>query len=288
MGKDHRTKTAAGLSKLFDFGEFDRVRAADGAEKYYGKRLALHLMIQPVIAETVLSDDILTGQGFLARCLLSWPTTTIGTRAYVETNLSTDAAMLSYWDRMRSLLSLTPIMRAASRNELEPRLLSLTREAKRCWVSIHNVIESDMADAGASAGIRAWASKAPGQILRIAGVLTLVEQPDSGVIAVEHIQRAATLVNHHLAEAVRIVGTHSVPKPIRDAEGILNWCHVSGITFLHSALALQLGPSAIRSKDVFDEAIKRLDDAGWASRIPEGMVIDGKHRRRIWSIRSPS
>ncbi len=35
MSQDHRTKTAAGLSKLWDLGEFDRVRAGDGAEKYW-------------------------------------------------------------------------------------------------------------------------------------------------------------------------------------------------------------------------------------------------------------
>jgi hypothetical protein len=58
MNKDNRTKSAAGFSKLWDSGRFDRVRAGDGAAKYYGLRLALHLMIQPIIAESVLSDDV--------------------------------------------------------------------------------------------------------------------------------------------------------------------------------------------------------------------------------------
>ena len=79
VNKDNRTKSAASFSKLWDNGRFDRVRAGDGAAKYHGRRLALHLMVQPIIAESVLSDDVLTGQGFLARCLLAWPASTIDT-----------------------------------------------------------------------------------------------------------------------------------------------------------------------------------------------------------------
>ena len=40
MSQDHRVKTAASLSKLWDVGEFDRIRAGDGGSKYYGKRLS--------------------------------------------------------------------------------------------------------------------------------------------------------------------------------------------------------------------------------------------------------
>jgi hypothetical protein len=286
MSKEHRTKTAAGLSKLWDFGEFDRIRAADGAEKYFGKRLSLHLMIQPVIAESVLSDDVLTGQGFLARCLLSWPTSTIGSRAYVETDLGSDITLLSYWRRMRALLSAAPTMRRQGRNELEPRTLSLTPDAKRRWIAIHDLIEADMADAGASSSVRAWASKAPAQILRIAGVLTLIERLDSGVIHTDHVDRAAILVNHHLSEAVRIVGVNSVPKAIRDAESLRDWCRQHQIKVLHSALALQVGPACIRSRSCFDLAVGELERTGWASSIEGGALIDGRHRRRAWKIRS--
>jgi hypothetical protein len=48
MNSDNKLKTASGLSKLWDEGVFDRVRAGDGASKHYGKRLAMHLMIQPL------------------------------------------------------------------------------------------------------------------------------------------------------------------------------------------------------------------------------------------------
>ena len=67
MGAEHKTKTAAGLSRLWDSGEYDRVRSGDGAEKHRGKRLAMHLMAQPTIAETVLGDEILCGHPQMTR-----------------------------------------------------------------------------------------------------------------------------------------------------------------------------------------------------------------------------
>lgn len=285
MSAEHRMETAAGCSRLWDVGEFDRMRAGDERSKYYGKRLAMHLMMQPVIAEMVLSDDVLTGQGFLARTLLSWPTSTIGGRGYVEIDLSADEAMRSYWKRIGELLERAPTLRPQSRNELEPRVIQLTPEAKRRWMDVHNVIEADMADSGSYASVRAWASKAPAQVLRIAGVMTLIEQPEAGGIGVEHIDRAATLVNHHLTEAVRIVGTNSVPKPIRDAESLLAWCHENKKQYLYSALALRLGPNCLRSKANFDAAIEELVKCSSAIPVRDGMVVDGKHRRRVWAVR---
>lgn len=118
MNRDNRCKTAAGLSKLWDRSKFDRIRAADGAEKFFGRRLAIHLMMQPVIAETILSDDVLTGQGFLARSLLAWPGSTIGSRPYSSVDLSSDRDLATYLDRVTDLLERAPPLRAETRNEL--------------------------------------------------------------------------------------------------------------------------------------------------------------------------
>ncbi|MDE2407340.1 MAG: DUF3987 domain-containing protein, partial [Xanthomonadaceae bacterium] len=145
MSRDNRTKSAAGFSKLWDSGEFARIRAGDGAAKFYGRRLAMHVMVQPVIAERVLSDDVLTGQGFLPRCLVAWPASTVGTRSYCDADLSRDPALARYWSRMRDLLTAPLPLREGSRNELEPRALPLAPDAKALWVGVHNAIEADMA-----------------------------------------------------------------------------------------------------------------------------------------------
>jgi hypothetical protein len=283
MNKDNRTKSAASFSKLWDSGRFDRVRASDGAGKYYGRRLALHLMVQPIIAEGLLSDDVLTGQGFLARCLLSWPQSAIGTRMYQDIDLSRDADLLHYYQRMRDLLAAAPIMAPGTRNELQPRVLALAPEAMAYWIEVKNAIERAML--GEYACIHAWASKGGSQVARIAGVLTLVDDPNAGVIQREAIERAAALTMYHLDEAARIVGTASVPAPVRHAELLRDWCRDTGRTFLYSSDALTKGPNAIRTKDAFEAAIERLEAAGWAERIEGGAVLDGKRRAKVWRMR---
>lgn len=287
MNSDNRTKSAAGLSKLWDRGEFDRVRSGDGAEKFFGRRLAMHLMMQPIIAESVLSDDVLTGQGFLARSLLAWPSSTIGTRCYREIDLRTDPEMIRYWARMETLLARGYSLRPETRNELEPRALTLTPAAKRRYIAIHDLIEADMLPGGDFASVRAWASKSPAQALRIAGVLTLVDDADAMTISEDALERGAMLMQFYLSEAVRIVGTSSVPVQVRRAEALLEWCHSSGRRLLHSSAALQFGPAAIRTRAAFDEAIAELEKAGWAQRIDGGCTVDGSHRRRVWAIWEP-
>lgn len=283
MSKENRTKSAAGFSKLWDDGRFDRVRAGDGASKHYGRRLALHLMVQPNIAEFLLSDDVLTGQGFLARCLLAWPTSTIGTRKFQQVDLSDDPDLARYGSCMRALLDASPPLREGTRNELQPRTLTLTPDAMANWVEFKDAIERAML--GEYVGIHAWASKGGSQVARIAGVLTVVENPDARVIDLQAVERASTLVLYHLDEAARIVGTASVPTKVKHAESLRAWCWKSGRQLLCSTDTMHNGPSAIRTADAFNAAVKQLEETGWAVRVDGGAVLDGRHRARVWYMR---
>lgn len=286
MSKDNKTRTAASLSRLWDKGTFDRIRAkADEVSgKYYGKRCALHFMVQPVIAETVLSDDVLAGQGFLPRCLLAWPESTIGTRGHKSGNLHDNPAMRRYWSKIHALLDRDYPLAEGTRNELAPPVLELSQDARALWIRVYNAIERKQADNGEYAPIRAWASKAASQVLRMAGVLMLVDNPDTRTIQAGQIEQAAELVLWHLSEAVRIVGTAAVPREVKDAEKLRDWCHETGRRLLYSMDALQKGPGSIRTKANFDAAISLLESAGWALPLDDGAVIDGKRRRRVWQI----
>lgn len=284
MTKEAVTRTAATLSKLWDRGELDRIRASEGATKLWGRRLALHLLVQPVIAERALSDDVLAGQGFLARCLLAWPEGTAGTRDYRAESLRDDPALVQFTARIKDLLQRPFPLVDGERNELNPRALTLTAEAKAAWVVGHDAIEHAESPTGRYAVCKPWASKAAEQVLRIAGVLTLVEEPDAQKIEADTIRRAAELAVWHLQEAARLAGTAEVSPEVRNAEALLNWCHASGRTLLHSSAALRLGPARIRERSRFMDAVKQLQCAGWAQPIEGGADVDGKRRRNVWRI----
>lgn len=282
MSKEHQLKTAAGLSGLWDRGEADRVRAGDGAAKLYGKRLALHLMLQPVAAERVLSDAVLAGQGFLARCLMAWPESTAGRRPYVAENLDADPAMVAYRARLRAILEAPMALADGTRNELEPRTLLLTPGGKALWADAHDEIERRQAPGGEYAMVRPWASKAAEQIARVAGVLAVVDGRTD--VDAATIERACALVDWHLGEAVRLVGTAQVPPDIRDAEAVLAWCHERQLTRVHSSQLVRLGPSCVRTADRLRSVMGVLERHGWADKIEDGAVMDGAHRRHVWRV----
>ena len=71
FGPDHRLKTAATLSQLWDGAGIRRLRAGDGISDLPGRRLALHLMVQPDAAAAFLSEPILRDQGLLSRLLIA-------------------------------------------------------------------------------------------------------------------------------------------------------------------------------------------------------------------------
>lgn len=287
MTKETTMRTAATLCKLWDSGTLDRVRALDGATKLYGRRLALHLMAQPVIAERALSDDVLAGQGFLARCLLAWPDSTAGTRPYRGENLRDDAALQRLGERLAYLHRLPLPLADDERQELEPGKLTLANDAKRAWIELHNAIEKHMAPTGRYASVKPWASKTPEQVLRIAGVLALLDDDAAQQIDAATIERATELALWHLDEAARLAGTAALPPETRDAEALLAWCHATGRNQIHSRDALRLGPNRIREREGFTSAMQVLVSAGWAKPIEGGATIDGAFRRHAWDVVGP-
>lgn len=284
MTKEAVVRTAATLCRLWGSGEIDRVRASEAAVKLYGRRVALHLLVQPVIAERALSDAILSGQGFLARCLLAWPEGTAGTRPYVSESLRENAALARFTARTRDLLQKPMPLAEGTRNELSPCSLTLTAEAKAKWIEFYNAIERREAPGGELAICKPWASKAAEQCLRVAGVLTLIEDPEAQHIELGTLERAAELASWYLNEAARLAGTAELPPEVRDAEALLQWCQATGRNYLYSGAALRLGPSRIRDRIRFIAAVNLLADSGWAHPLATGMKLDGADRRRVWEI----
>ncbi|MFT4255940.1 MAG: DUF3987 domain-containing protein [Pseudoxanthomonas sp.] len=284
MAKETVMRTAGTLCKLWDRGELDRVRSGDGATKLHGRRFALHLLAQPVIAERALSDDVLAGQGFLARCLLAWPQGTAGTRQYQNESLRNDPAL----QRLAAVLlarhrQALPLAQG-ERQELAPRGLVLDADAFAMYRQLHDTVEGHMGPNGRFAQVKAWASKTAEQALRIAGVLTLVEDAHAAAITGPTMERAAELALWHLNEALRLAGTAEVSPETRDAEALLEWAHATGRSVIYSTEVMNKGPNRIREREAFLAAIAELVAAGWAHPVEGGMVLDGARRRQVWRI----
>jgi hypothetical protein len=79
MSKENALKSAAGFSHLWDGSPVKRLRSLDGATVLYGRRVSLHLMLQPEAATNWLSDPTLRDQGLFSRLLIAAPPSLAGT-----------------------------------------------------------------------------------------------------------------------------------------------------------------------------------------------------------------
>lgn len=78
MKDDNNLATITGLSKFWDGETVKRIRAGEANSTIAGKRLAMHLMMQPMVAHTLFKNELNRGQGFLARVLMMEPESTMG------------------------------------------------------------------------------------------------------------------------------------------------------------------------------------------------------------------
>ena len=130
MNADNRLKTVAALSELWDGAPIRRVRQGDGAFTLHGRRVSLHLMMQPGVAATFLSDPVLKDQGILTRLLVAYPTSTAGTRFQREPNPKSDVAITRFHKRILEILETPLPLVNGERNELAPRPLPLADNAE--------------------------------------------------------------------------------------------------------------------------------------------------------------
>jgi len=288
MNKENALKTAAGLSNLWDGKEISRVRAGDGSMILYGRRLSMHLMVQPGVSQILLSDAMLIEQGLLSRCLVTWPKSTAGLRLYREVDLYSEPAIRRYFARLLSVLRKEPPKEEGKRNELRPRLIPLASDAKRVWISFHDHNERQLTADGSLAPIRGLANKAPEHALRLAGVLALIDNLDCREIGVEHLRSGIQLIQHYLSEALRLFHSGAVDPELLRAEKHLTWAQQTDkpdeTIYVYLRRIYQYGPNGIRDKRSAKQAVRILEDHGWFIPVEGGMEIEGVHRKEVWEV----
>jgi Protein of unknown function (DUF3987) len=104
--QDAKLRTAAGLSKLWDGGTSDRVRAHDGVIILPGRRVGMHLLAQPDIVATWTGDPLLIEQGLMSRTLLSMPEPASGRRLWHEPSAASFQILEGYSSRLLELLEM--------------------------------------------------------------------------------------------------------------------------------------------------------------------------------------
>ena len=212
----------------------------------------------------------------MSRILFAAPETLAGTRLWKESARELDAVLRRYTARILSIFELPISAANAAGNELTPRALELSDEARVVWIEFHDLIETNMAPSRPFAKLRDVASKSAEQAARIAGVLTIVDDRHATEIDGDAMFRARELMSWYLDEAVRMASEIQSAPTKQDAEVLRQWIVAKGLQHVTAAFVQKHGPSKLRSKDNLDPAINALEAEGW--------LIPDDASRRAWRL----
>lgn len=255
MREDRRSAGLAFFLKAWGGETIDSLRGGDGLTTLLGRRVALHIMVQPVLLSGLLADPLAQGQGLLARCLISQPVTLAGSRTYKAVDPNANPATRSFHEHVRELRSRAPqTWPEGDGYELKPRDLVLSTDAAALWIAFYNEIERQQANGGELAEARPFASKAAEHAARIAGVMTLLEDPDARTIGAEAIEGAIVVTGFYINEHLRLTGASKDARHIGDLTALWDWLKERGT--VSNKDVLQRAPRPIRKLKA--EGIKRL------------------------------
>lgn len=269
MSEDHRLKTAAGLSKLWDNGTAKRTRASERIN-LNGRRVSLHLLSQPGATATFLADEVLRSQGLHSRLLIAWPnrprrTGRPRTTPALTANMKAfEAGVLAV---LRRPVNSTPAHDGGL--ELAPPVYKLSPAADAAWAEWCAEIETGQNDGERLAHVCDLTNKAGEISLRLAASLACFEnkQGDLGVTE-DQVRRAVKLSRFYVAEKLRLFdGGQADPETVKTWALMLRivekrWAEVSAGDCVKWKL-----PGCPTSDDA-TRRLGTLDRLGWLRRRP--------------------
>jgi hypothetical protein len=251
------------LNRLWDGGEFKRERETTTSAHIRGRRFTVSLMVQPKILGRLLAvgDGIARGAGALARFLMMWPPTAIGTRPYRTGDL--DSSVLKAFDRrLRELLDSK--LTLDKEGGLEPPTLRLSPTAFEVWRKFHDEVEVELGRGKEFADLPDFGSKVAEQAARVACILHLFAGGRTDeMIGAEMMTAGARVALWHLYETRRIFSITGHSGEIVDAQLLMEWLRTREDNPTLQII-LQFGPGCLRDKKRRNAAITVLVEHGLA------------------------
>ena len=267
MSAEHKSKTAATFSGLWDTGDLSVSRSVGGRIELYGRRLAMHWLIQPHAAAAALGDPLLSALGFWPRFLLAWPAP-CEPRKDRPFRPDLLPAVGAYWQRCTELLA-EPL--PGDCTDLQP--LELLPEARDMIGQAFESLEVQ-ARRGRLQVVKPFALRAAEQACRVAGVLAAFDR--RATINADDARNALDLVRYGIATWRAVIDEGAADPTGADALRLYEWLtdprHCPGWKTQGKRI-LNGGPACVRTKDKRDAAIDLLVAVGLAERGESGAVL---------------
>lgn len=187
--------------------------------------LTLGLTVQPSVIRGLGLKTGFRERGLLGRFMFSLPKSLVGYRD-VQAPPVPSHIKATYDDRMRALLSIPPD--TDETDDTTPHVLRLTPAAHEVLTRFAARIEPQLAEFGALGSIVDWATKLVGGILRIAGILHMVDcigapGPWTPQIQTATVGRAIEIGEYLIPHARAAFAEMGIDSRIDDARYVLKW-----------------------------------------------------------------
>ncbi|MGE0674188.1 MAG: DUF3987 domain-containing protein [Methylibium sp.] len=189
MSADHRSKTAGVFSKLWDAGHLSVSRATGGRVERYGRRVALHWLIQPMAASEAIGDPLLAALGFWPRFLTAWPAPQ-APRLALAFRPETLPTVGAYWQRCNELLT-EPLPDDAGNCPMLPLADGAHALLGKAFEGFERAARH-----GELQAVKPFALRASEQACRVAGVMSAFD--GSTVVSADAMRGALALVAYSL------------------------------------------------------------------------------------------
>lgn len=254
------------LNSLWDGKNFIAHRKTSQSFNIQDRRLTLNLMMQPILLQQMLgkSANINRHSGFLARCLLAYPISTMGQRFYQEPPKTLDC-LIKYESCIMDCLNQSQHLTISGCKDLP--ILQMSTRAKQQWTSFFNNIELGLKPNGQWSGIKDFASKASENIIRLAALLHLFAGKE-GNISTENIEQAIYIIHWHLQETRRLLASQTQNKELIDATKLLEWLLLKGTAQITIRTIQRL--SHLRDKLRLENALTILTEHNYIKIIKDG------------------
>lgn len=252
--QNNPTRFVALLNRLWDGKSFTAHRKTSQSFIIQNRRLTLNLMMQPLLLQRmgVHGDAINRQSGFMARCLLTYPKSSMGTRFYQEPPHNFNF-MKGYDARLNDCLNQSKHLDQSGCIQIPT--LWMSPDAKKHWIKFFNHVETGLSTQGQWINIKDFASKASENVARLAALFHLFEGR-TGDISAEHIEQAIEIIRWHMQETRRLLTVESTSDALLDAQKLLQWLLDKGVTKTTPREIQQLSP--LREKRQRDDALELL------------------------------
>ncbi|MGS0706170.1 DUF3987 domain-containing protein [Acinetobacter sp. ANC 3781] len=265
MKGDTRTQAIGGYAKLFDDGFVERTRSKsnlNGSGRAYDVRLTFNLQGQHEVLSDALRDQVLRGQGFLPRFILTIPENLAGTRLqdaiYRSKNANHDHRLIAYWTRCEYLLDDCPRLQGGQELYNGRYVIPMNDEARDIDASFYNMFEELQGKGKRYEYLQAFASRASQLARRLATVFAYFEGLQW--IDAKTLTGACEVVKHSLNEWAMYADIEV--KTESDAERLIKWlirkCMEQKNNCIPKAIALRGAPSHLRKAKAFDNCLNEL------------------------------